>query len=292
MGIEATQTHGMHMNAVNHLATGATICFGGIRNRAKTCGLTSCGNTLRGMECGAGRSIHLVRVVQFDHFGGFEVRSRNLGEIVGKHGGNGEVRRNEHALALARRGSERGTHLIELLIGPTGGAHHHVNTLRHECEHIVKRHARHGELHHHVSIFGGNLAQVVASVKRERQFGVVRVVHSVDHVGTHAPFGTNYRNLDHCNSFKRSGCIYLQQLSTIPTNPTIEYNCPNIILTIIFGQFLECLIHIVSTNHRSSMNAAKHFDARSPSRAGRTGSRRTRKSTAASSSRRVWRDPV
>ena len=47
------------------------------------------------------------------------------------------------------------------------------------------------------------MAQVVASVKRERQFGVGRVVHGIDHMGTHTSFGANYRNLDHCSSFKR-----------------------------------------------------------------------------------------
>lgn len=54
MGVKTAQTHGVHVNAVNHLATGAAIGFGGIRHRAKTCGLAGCGDALRGVECGAG----------------------------------------------------------------------------------------------------------------------------------------------------------------------------------------------------------------------------------------------
>ncbi len=204
MGVEATETHGMHMDAVDHLPARAAIGFGGIRNRAKTGGLARLRDALGGMERGAGRRVHLVRMMQFDDFGGFEVRCGDLREVVSQNRGDGEVRSDEHALAFARGLGERGTHLVEFLIGPASGADHHVDALPHQCEHIAQRDARHGEFHHHVGVVGGDAREVVTRVEREREFGVGRVGDGLDHVGSHTALGTDDGNLDHCSSLEKS----------------------------------------------------------------------------------------
>ena len=225
MGVEATQTHGVHVDAVHHLAAGAAIGFGGVRNRTQAGRLARFGDALRSVESGAGRSVHLGRVVQFDDFRGFEIRRRDLCEMVGEHRGNGEVRRDEHALALTRGRGERGAHLVELLFGPAGGADHHVDALLDEGEHIAQRHARHGEFHHDVGVFGGDCGQVVACVEREREFGVGGGIDGVDHVRTHAAFGTDYGNLDHCSSLMLSRTRMLR-MSYVCRAHVFEIACP------------------------------------------------------------------
>ena len=145
--------------------------------------------------------------------------------MVGEHRGNGEVRRDEHALALTQGRGERGAHLVEFLFGPAGGAHHHVDALLDEGEHIAQRHARHGEFHHDVGVFGGNCGQVVACVEREREFGVGGGIDGVDHVRTHAAFGTDYGNLDHCSSLMFSRTRMLR-MSYVCRAHVFEIACP------------------------------------------------------------------
>ena len=120
--------------------------------------------------------------------------------MVGEHRGDGEIRGDEDALAFTRGFGERGTHLVELLIGPAGGAHHHIDALLDEGEHVAQRYARHSEFHDDVGVFGGDLREVVTRVECEGEFGVGRAVDGVDHVRAHAALGADYGNLDHCSS--------------------------------------------------------------------------------------------
>ena len=137
-------------------------------------------------------------MVQLHHFGRLEVRGGELGEIIGQHRGDREVRRDEHGLIGTRRRSQRLTHLLQTVLGPAGGTDHHVHALTDQRQHIVQRDGRHGELHDHISVLRRDGVQVIARIQRERQLHVRCAVDRVHHVGSHAPFGADDGNLDHC----------------------------------------------------------------------------------------------
>ena len=148
--------------------------------------------------------------MQFDDFGGFEVRCGHLGEVVGQHCGNGEIRCDEHTLVVAWRLGKRGAHLIKFLVGPAGGADHHIDALPDKCEHVVQGYARYGEFNHHIGVLRSDSAQIVAGIEREGELGVSCAVHGIDHVRAHAALGPDYGNLDHVCSLLLQSCCGFQ----------------------------------------------------------------------------------
>ena len=219
MSVQAAQTYGVHMDAVDHLPTGAAIGFGVVRHIAQAGGLARLGDAVRGVDGGAGRCIHLVRMMQFDDLGGFEVFGGLGGEIVGEHRGDGEVRRDEHLLCVGARTVRDGlAYLSELLIGPTGGTDHDIHALCDQREHVAQADGRHGEFHDHIGISRFDARKIVARIERERQLHVFRTVHRVDHMRAHTSFGTYDRNLNHVVSLpmRRAGTCTWKVPARIP----------------------------------------------------------------------------
>ena len=151
-----------------------------------------------GVDGGAGGGVHLGGVVQFDDFGGFEVFRGLGGKVVSQHGGDREIRCDEDLLGFGLRAvGDGGFDLGEFLVGPAGGADHHVHALADQGQHVVQTDGRHGEFDDHIGVVGGDLGQVVAGIQCERQLRILGLVHRFDHVRAHAALCSDHRNLDH-----------------------------------------------------------------------------------------------
>ena len=99
-----------------------------VRHGGESCGLARFGDAVGGVNGGAGGGVHLGGVVQFDDFGGFEVFRGLGGKVVGQYGGDREVRCDEDLLGFGLRTvGDGGFDLGEFLVGPAGGADHHVH---------------------------------------------------------------------------------------------------------------------------------------------------------------------
>ena len=130
-----------------------------------------------GVDGSAGGGVHLGGVVQFDDFGGFEVFRGLGGKVVGQYGGDREVRCDEDLLGFGLRTvGDGGFDLGEFLVGPAGGADHHVHALADQGQHVVQADGRHGEFDDHIGVVGGDLGQVVAGIQCERQLRILGVV--------------------------------------------------------------------------------------------------------------------
>ena len=135
--------------------------------------------------------------MQFHDLGGFEIRGGHAREVVGEHGGDREVRRDEHALVRVAGFGERRRDLVELVFGPAGRADDDVDALLDEREHIAERDRRHGELDDDVGVLRADRRQVVAGVKRERELHVRGAFHRGHDVRSHAALGPYHRNSNH-----------------------------------------------------------------------------------------------
>ena len=182
----------MHVHAVDDLPARAAIRLGGVRHGAEAGRLARIRDGAGGVDSGSGGRIHLGGMMQLDDLRGLEVRRGNLGEIIGQHGGNREVGRDEHGLIVTGSLGERRRDLGESLIGPTGGADHHVDPPLHKREHIVERNGRHGELHHDIGVLRRDPHQVITRVECEGELHVLRAVHRIHHMRSHAPFGADH----------------------------------------------------------------------------------------------------
>src|SRR5690606_18872777 len=96
VGEEPAQPYGVHRHAVHVGAAGAVqgghrgVGGGGAARAA-----AGLGDELGGARGGAAGGVHLVGVVEFDDLDGLEVGRRDLGELHGEDGADGEVGRDE-----------------------------------------------------------------------------------------------------------------------------------------------------------------------------------------------------
>lgn len=146
-------------------------------------------------------------MVQFDDFGGFEVFRGLGGKVVGQYGGDREVRCDEDLLGFGLRTvGDGGFDLGEFLVGPAGGADHHVHALADQGQHVVQADGRHGEFDDHIGVVGGDLGQVVAGIQCERQLRILGVVHRFDHVQAHAALAPTTETLIMSSSLSTRTC--------------------------------------------------------------------------------------
>src|SRR5690606_2325533 len=129
------------------------------------------GDELGGARGGAAGGVHLVGVVEFDDLDGLEVGRRDLGELHGEDGADGEVGRDEDSDPGEL--VEPALQLREALVGPAGGADDGVDAVPHAEVQVAHHGGGRGQFHDDLGVRLDEGLQLVAAAEGGHQLHVL-----------------------------------------------------------------------------------------------------------------------